>query len=308
MSKHKSDLNIENIQFKSDGITLRGKLVTPEAKDNLPVLIMTHGSSATYNMAIIEYAYEISKSGFAVLLYDHPTIGSSDGEPRVEIELWKQARGYRDAISFVETQANLNSNKINVWGDSFSSWVAMLVSVVDDRVTSLIAQTTAIGDQFFEDDQGDQYLDKLKDIYYNADLSGFEREIIGPLPMVSPFPEVQPSFLNFPQAYKWFIEFGGMPNSNWKNWITVVTLKTNIKPLPSYLVKCIKSPTLIIHAMDDEVWRANPQVMEKCYKLIDAPKEFIKISGGHFGLLYPGSERFKRVVKDNINFLKKYND
>ena len=145
MSKHKSNLNIENIQFKSDGITLRGKLITPEAKDNLPVLIMTHGSSATYDMAIIDYAYEISKSGFAVLLYDHPTIGSSDGEPRVEIELWKQARGYRDSISFVETQSNLDSNKINIWGDSFSSWVAMLVSVVDDRVASLIAQTTAIG-------------------------------------------------------------------------------------------------------------------------------------------------------------------
>ena len=237
MSKHKSNLNIENIQFKSDGITLRGKLITPEAKDNLPVLIMTHGSSATYDMAIIDYAYEISKSGFAVLLYDHPTIGSSDGEPRVEIELWKQARGYRDAISFVETQSNLDSNKINIWGDSFSSWVAMLVSVVDDRVASLIAQTTAIGDQFFEDDQGDQYLEELKDIYYNADLGKFERDIIGPLPMVSPFPEAQPSFLNFPQAYKWFIEFGGMPNSNWKNWITVITLKTNVKPLPSYLVK-----------------------------------------------------------------------
>ena len=307
MNKHKSNLNIEDIQFKSDGITLRGKLITPEAKNNLPVLIMTHGSSATYNMAIIDYAYEISKSGFAVLLYDHPTIGSSDGEPRVEIELWKQARGYRDAISFVETQSNLDSNKINIWGDSFSSWVAMLVSVVDDRVASLIAQTTAIGDQFFEDDQGDQYLDKLKDIYYNADLSKFERDIIGPLPMVSPFPETQPSFLNFPQAYKWFIEFGGMPNSNWKNWITVITLKTNIKPLPSYLVKCIKRPTLIIHAMDDEVWRANPQVMEKCYELIDAPKEFVKISGGHFGLLYPGSECFNKVVNDNINFLKKYN-
>ena len=68
MNKHKSKLNIENIQFQSDGITLRGKLIIPKAKENFPVLIMTHGSSATYNMAIIDYAFEISKSGFAVLL------------------------------------------------------------------------------------------------------------------------------------------------------------------------------------------------------------------------------------------------
>ena len=171
---------------------------------------MTHGSSATYNMAIIDYAYEISKSGFAVFLYDHPTIGSSDGEPRVEIELWKQARGYRDAISFVETQSNLDSNKINIWGDSFSSWVAMLVSVVDDRVASLIAQTTAI-DQFFADDQGDQYLKKLKDIYYNADLSSFKKRCYCPIANGFSISEAQPSFLNFPQAYKWFINLEECP-------------------------------------------------------------------------------------------------
>ena len=154
MNNKKSNLNIENIEFKSDGITLRGKLITPEENVNLPVLIMTHGSSATYKMAVIDYAYEISKSGFAVLVYDHPSIGSSDGDPRVEIELWKQARGYRDAISFIEKKSNIDNNKINIWGDSFSSWVAMLVSVVDSRVSSLIIQTTAIGDQFFEYDQG----------------------------------------------------------------------------------------------------------------------------------------------------------
>ena len=183
----------------------------------------------------------------------------------------------------------------------------MLVSVVDSRVSSLIIQTTAIGDQFFEYDQEDEYLKKLKNIYYNSNLSEFERDVIGPLPMVSPFPEVQPSFLNFPQAYKWFIEFGGMPNSNWKNWITVVTLKTPVKPFPSYLVKFIKCPTLVIHAFDDEVWRANPIVMKKCYKLINAPKDFVKIDGGHFGLLYPGSECFYKVLDENVNFLKKYN-
>jgi dienelactone hydrolase len=82
MNQDKSNLNIENIEFKSDGITLRGKLITPEANINLPVLIMTHGSSATYNMAIIDYAYEISKSGFAVLVYDHPNIGLSEWRPQ----------------------------------------------------------------------------------------------------------------------------------------------------------------------------------------------------------------------------------
>ena len=56
MNNDKSNINIENIEFKSDGITLRGRLITPEENVNLPVLIMTHGSSSTYNMAIIDYA------------------------------------------------------------------------------------------------------------------------------------------------------------------------------------------------------------------------------------------------------------
>ena len=122
MNNKKSNLNIENIEFKSDGITLRGKLITPEENVNLPVLIMTHGSSATYNMAVIDYAYEISKSGFAVLVYDHPSIGSSDGNPRVEIELWRQARGYRDAISFVEKNDFWDSGGLEAYSGLWWFW------------------------------------------------------------------------------------------------------------------------------------------------------------------------------------------
>ena len=40
---------------------------------------------------------------------------------------------------------------------------------------------------------------------------------------------------------------------------------------------------------------------------IDAPKDFVKIDGWHSGLLYPGSERFYKVLEENIDFLKKYN-
>jgi alpha-beta hydrolase superfamily lysophospholipase len=47
---------------------------------------MTHGSSVIINMAHIDYAYEISKSGFAVLVYDHPSIGSSDGDKPEDTE------------------------------------------------------------------------------------------------------------------------------------------------------------------------------------------------------------------------------
>ena len=38
MNNHKSNLNIENIEFKSDGITLRGRLITPEENVNLPAI------------------------------------------------------------------------------------------------------------------------------------------------------------------------------------------------------------------------------------------------------------------------------
>ena len=92
-----------NIEFKSQGATLRGRLYLPIIKSKKsPVVIMAHGFTTTIEgMTADKYAEEFREAGFAVALYDHRNLGISDGEPRQEINFWMQARGYIDAIDFL---------------------------------------------------------------------------------------------------------------------------------------------------------------------------------------------------------------
>ena len=57
---------------------------------------MAHGFSATRHMVADKYAEVFHKAGLAVLLYDHRGFGDSGDEPRLQINPWIQARGYRE--------------------------------------------------------------------------------------------------------------------------------------------------------------------------------------------------------------------
>ena len=60
---------------------------------------MAHGTSATIGMVADQYAEAFHDARLSVLLYDHRGFGASDGEPRLEINPWLQAQGYRDGLS-----------------------------------------------------------------------------------------------------------------------------------------------------------------------------------------------------------------
>jgi len=83
---------------------------------------MAHGFTATINgMVADRYAEVFFNAGFTVLLYDHRIFGISDGEPRQELNVWVQARGYRNAINFVAILPEIDADRIALWGYSMSA-------------------------------------------------------------------------------------------------------------------------------------------------------------------------------------------
>lgn len=89
------------VEFLSQGTVLRGRLYRPDHPRSAPAVVMAHGTSTTISMVTDRYAEAFLAAGFAVLLYDHRNFGQSGGEPRQEINPWMQARGYRDAPSYL---------------------------------------------------------------------------------------------------------------------------------------------------------------------------------------------------------------
>ena len=110
---------IKEIGFPFEGATARGLLFLPESQGKRPpVVIMTHGTSATMYMVADKYAEAFCRAGLAVLHYDHRSFGSSEGEPRQEINPWIQCRGYFDAVKFAETVDGIDPERIALWGSA----------------------------------------------------------------------------------------------------------------------------------------------------------------------------------------------
>ena len=120
---------IRAVEFPSQGATLRGLLLVPEARARRsPLVIMAHGTSATIRMVADRYAEAFCRAGLAALLYDHRNFGASEGTPRQEINPWLQCRGYRDAMTFAASLTDVDADRIALWGDSYTGGQVVVVA------------------------------------------------------------------------------------------------------------------------------------------------------------------------------------
>ncbi len=139
------------VEFMSDGAVLRGRLYLPD-RWPAPVVVMAHGFSATIPMVMDRYAECFRQRGLAVLAFDHRGHGSSDGEPRGEINPWVQALGYIDAIEAARAVPEIGSSPVALWSDSLSARVALGVAALNDGISALVCQVPALGGQPGPDD------------------------------------------------------------------------------------------------------------------------------------------------------------
>lgn len=296
-----------NIEFESQFATLRGRLYLPESKPpKISVIIMAHGFTTTINgMTADKYAEHFRDAGFAVLLYDHRNLGISGGEPRQEINFWVQARGYIDAIDFVSSQPEIDTDKIAVWGASMSSREAFLAGVMDDRVKAVIAMIPAFGEEIPEEDKDGSAYTFAKETLLTEDIKSLPHRTTEQMPIVSTDQKGAPSALTELSAFRWFIEYGGRFGTNWQNEVSFSIIDTPEDFNLGQLAPHLKAPILMIVATNDEMHGANPKVTQYVYNTINQPKEWVDIDGGHFGLLYYPSKLFDKSSNAQIDFLKR---
>jgi pimeloyl-ACP methyl ester carboxylesterase len=298
-----------DVAFPSQGATLRGRLYSPgegaRGRAAAPIVIMTHGTSATITMVADRYAEVLCGGGLAVLLYDHRNFGISDGQPRGEINPWVQARGYRAAIDYVSSLSEIDKSRIAVWGDSFSAGQVLVVGACDDRVKAIVSQITACGPVMPPPDADGTLFAAVKHTFDKGDVS-IPDAVTGPLPVVSFDQHGTPSLLTPISAYRWFIEYGGRHGTRWENWVTRVIPKTPAPYHPGICAPHVRVPTLMMIATEDEMAGANPAVARAAYDSIPAKKELIEIAGGHFGLLHYPSDLFDQAAQAQRDFLVRH--
>src|SRR6516164_120773 len=93
-----------NVEFEAEGgVKLRGWLFVPSSGPGpYPAVTMAHGYAGIKEQGIEPFAKTFAEGGFVVLLHDHRGFGASHGQPRQDVDPWRQIDDWRRAISYLE--------------------------------------------------------------------------------------------------------------------------------------------------------------------------------------------------------------
>jgi uncharacterized protein len=278
----------EDVEFDADGVTLRGWLYAPEGVGGpAPTIVMSHGFSAVKEMYLDRFAGAFADAGLAALVYDNRNFGASDGQPRQEIDPWAQVRDYRTAITYAITRPEVDSDRIGVWGSSYSGGHVLVVAAIDRRVKCVVSQVPLVsGHANFRALVRADFIAGFQ-AQFNADREArFRGEPPAMVPVVDADP-LAPSALPTPDSYTWFTETGRSRAPSWRNETTLrsVEMFTEYEP-GTYLPWISPTPLLMCVAENDHL--TVKDIAIEGYAAAREPKKLVILPGGHFDAYVDG--------------------
>ncbi len=287
----------QDIEFDADGTTLRGWLYVPDGVSGpAPTIVMSHGYSAVKELFLDAFAEVFADAGMCALVYDNRCLGASDGEPRQEIDPWAQVRDYRHAISFARTRAEVDGDRIGIWGSSYSGAHVIVVGAIDRRVKCVVAQVPLISghvnarrlvradllaptQRMFEDDREARY----------------RGEPPAMIPVVAP--EGEPCALPTPDSYEWFMTSGKERAPSWINECTLRSIEMFWEYEPgAYLPYVSPTPLMMVVAAGDHLTVSDIAI--DAYERAREPKRLEILAGAHFDAYIADFERSSHAARD----------
>lgn len=277
-----ADYERRNVTFRSQGIDCAAWYYAPvglKTGDRRPAIVMAHGFSGVKEMYLDNFASRFARAGFAVLVFDYRYFGGSGGEPRGQI-LWpEQVVDYRNAISWVSLQAEVDAARIGVWGTSLSGGHALYLAAFDRRIKAVVAQVplTNVWSTYMAKWPAEQqagFLGWLAQARTERVKDGSIQE----LPVAAP-PD-QPSFWPSKEWYDAFMELS-KPAPAWRNSLVVESLDTHILYEPvTNIGRISPTPLLMILASDDVI---TPTADARAaFDQAGQPKKLVVVPGRHF--------------------------
>src|ERR1700737_2386866 len=126
------------------GVTLRGWLFVPDPAGARPSITMAHGYAGVREHGLDRFARVFAEAGFVVLVHDHRGFGASEGEPRYDVDPWRQIADWRRAISYLESRPEVDPHRIGLWGTSYAGGHAIVLGATDRRLRAVVAQVPTV--------------------------------------------------------------------------------------------------------------------------------------------------------------------
>jgi len=290
-----------------DGTRLRGWWYVAEGARGLQGIVMAHGFSAVKEMVLDRYAEVFAAAGLAVLVYDHRNLGASEGEPRQEVDPWGQVLDYRSAIDWLSARPEVDSERIGIWGSSFSGGEVIIVGACDERVRAVAANVPFAGLPGVDYADTEARFQAIRRRVLSEGAGGQPRpaeEVLGPFAVVEAEGVELPIYLPQAESSEWFLRLGAEPGSTWQNRITLRNAFAGDPPFdPGVCVAHVApAPLLLLVASEDRL--AATGVALAAFERAGEPKQIEMIPGHHF-VPYAGAG-FEQASTAARDFFKRH--
>lgn len=260
----------EEIRFHANGVQLAGCLLRPAGRGPHPLVILSHGFSATMAMGLLDYAEHFREAGLACLVYEHRNFGASGGEPRHEIDPWQQVADMRDAVSHARGLPGIDPARIGLWGTSYAGGHALVVAALDRRVRCVVSQVPLVdGYATLRGWIGEAHWDAMQE-RFAADR---DARYHGAAPRLTK--PARPG----DQTWAWVEKIGA--RDTYPNEITQRSLELvgSYEPA-SFVARIAPTPLLMILARDDTQTPVAGQ--RAAFARAGQPSRLVLLDGGHY--------------------------
>jgi uncharacterized protein len=270
----------KNVEFAVEGgATLRGWLFVPGAKGPARAITLAHGYAGVKEHGLERFARAPAEAGFVVLVHDHRNFGASDGPERGDVDPWQQITDWRRAISFLESQPEVDPAHIGIWGTSYAGGHAIVLGATDRRLKAVVSQVPTISG--FEQGMrrvAPEGIAGLERAFAEDDRDQLRGKPLRRQLVVSEDPTVPASYRS-----KDAIDFYLQPTlpGIWENSVTIRSTRAARMYEPGIWVPRVSpTPLLMVVALSDTITVTDLALA--AYQRALEPKRLALISGGHF--------------------------
>ena len=280
----------EDVRFKvDDGVELSAWLYRPEGGAGPHAAIsMAHGFAGTRWHGLAPYAETFAAAGFVVLLHDHRGFGLSGGEPRHDIDPWRQIDDWRRALTYLEAHPDVDASRIGIWGTSYAGGHVLQLGATDDRIACVVAQVPTISG----------YQQGLRRIVPEG-VAGLEKAFSddersrakGEPPRMQAIVSAdrdKPAAYRAQDAIDFYLQDLG-EGARWDNNVTMRSSRWARMYEPgSWAPRIGPKPLLMVVATNDTITLTDTAL--EAYERAHEPKKLVLIPGGHFDAYLDGFE------------------
>lgn len=272
-------MKIETIRFASEGVDCVGTVYGPPGNGPFPAVLMSHGFGAVRGMRNIpEVATLLAEAGILALAIDFRYLGDSGGEPRQQVLPHAQRQDLTNALSYLQARADVDPERLGLWGTSFSGGQSIRVAAFDRRIKALVVQVPATDlyrqIQFEAPQEQRAMLEKTIAAERSRHFAGEP-----PATMKLADEEGQPSVFGV-ESLAW-AEAAEAGHPTFHNAVTVSSLEQAVQTAPGdYIESVAPTPMLLIMAEPDKT--VVTRLTKEAFARAAEPKQLLTYEGLHY--------------------------